>query len=140
MGRRGGGAQEVHIADDCLTLGNAVHEIGHAIGLWHEHSRPDRDNFITIHNENIPKDDYHNFDLIKKSLFDQVPDVGYDIQSIMHYSPYAFGINGSISISLKEDADLPELGCLNTLPMGQREELSFKDKKRAALLYGCDCK
>lgn len=113
---------------------------GHAIGLWHEHSRPDRDQYIDIHHDNLPRNEYHNFDLIKKDVFEQVPDVGYDIQSVMHYGPYTFTNNGNKTITIKEDAKLPELNCTNTLPMGQREQLSYKDKKRASLLYNCDCK
>ena len=132
------------LADDCSQVGHAAHELGHAIGLWHEHSRLDRDNYIEIHRENIKyRRDYVNFDIISRNTYDEVPDVGYDIQSIMHYSPFAFAANhipGGETITLREDADLPELGCVNTLEMGQRKTLSYKDKKRASGLYGCDCK
>ena len=35
------------------TKGNILHQIGHALGLYHEHSRPDRDSYITVVLENV---------------------------------------------------------------------------------------
>ena len=143
VGRKGG-EQVVTIAEGCSSIGNAAHEIGHALGLWHEHSRPDRDNYIEILEENI--DGFRNrmeFAKISDELFEQIPDVGYDIQSIMHYDKYALGKKRGVdkqTIRIRDDADLEELNCSTRLPMGQRRELSFKDKKRTNLLYGCDGK
>ena len=66
---------------------NIVHEIGHAIGFFHEHSRPDRDEFITIHEENIDGEYMHNF---RKCSYTLAEDEGipYDVGSIMHYGRY----------------------------------------------------
>ena len=40
---------------NCDKFGIVVHEIGHTVGFWHEHTRPDRDGFVTIIKENIKK-------------------------------------------------------------------------------------
>ena len=62
-----------------------LHELGHKIGLEHEHQRPDRDAYITIEwNKVIPKY-MEQFIYIKPDLYDYA-DYPYDYESIMHYS------------------------------------------------------
>lgn len=42
--------------DVCLHItGHAIHEMLHALGVHHEHMRPDRDKYITVIWENIEK-------------------------------------------------------------------------------------
>ena len=56
---RQGGPQNIIIGPGCIILIPA-HEIFHALGRWHEHTRPDRDNFIEINWDNIePGNDHH---------------------------------------------------------------------------------
>ena len=61
------------------TFGNVMHEIGHAMGLFHEHQRPDRNDFVRVTGTGV------NFD---RQTSHGVAAIGrYDLGSIMHYSP-----------------------------------------------------
>ncbi|KAG8221972.1 hypothetical protein J437_LFUL016521 [Ladona fulva] len=53
VGKRGNGAQAISIGKNCDKFGIVVHELGHVVGFWHEHTRPDRDNHVQIVRENI---------------------------------------------------------------------------------------
>lgn len=118
-----GGEQFVNLGDGCST-GNTIHEIGHAAGLWHEQSRKDRDNFVTINFTNIIPNTIHNFD---QHITDG-DDVGsYDYSSIMHYPRNAFAINPSIdTITPKPNPNVP---------IGQRTALSAGDVAAINAIY-----
>ena len=53
VGKRGNGPQAISIGKNCDKFGIVVHELGHAVGFWHEHTRPDRDAWVKIIKENI---------------------------------------------------------------------------------------
>ncbi|XP_011706990.1 PREDICTED: zinc metalloproteinase nas-4-like [Wasmannia auropunctata] len=91
---RQGGRQQVNLQTPGCTyyVGVPVHELNHAVGFWHEQSRDDRDWYVDIVWNNIPKDKQHNFN---KYTSDQINsfNVVYDYASVMHYSANAFAIN-----------------------------------------------
>ena len=48
-----GGEQVLNLGDGCQYVGLVIHEFGHAIGYYHEHNRPDRDDTLEILWDNI---------------------------------------------------------------------------------------
>ena len=50
-----GGNQTINIGNKCERKGIVQHEIFHALGRIHEHSRPDRNRFVKIHYGNIKR-------------------------------------------------------------------------------------
>ncbi len=83
--------------------GNVMHEIGHAMGLLHEHQRPDRGEFVDV-KSNDPR-------LRVQSGHEVAAIQGYDLGSIMHYSP---GPDLRVKVSTSHE-------------VGQREKLTKSD-------------
>jgi hypothetical protein len=136
VGRQGGPQDlEVSGCDPAVgqsQFGRVAHEIGHAVGFFHEQSRSDRDTYITIDWDHIPPpsgslDCEHQY----KTFIQQGRDgenVGpYDFDSIMHYSPQQCddGVGPAFT---------PKVANVNP---GQRVALSIGDRYAAwALFHG----
>jgi len=125
-----------------------AHELGHALGYWHEQSRPDRNDYVQINWDRIPGDKEHNFD--------RHSDAGrfgpYDFDSVMHYSQCAFSCCGDSD----PDVSCYPVGCgsdldycrtITVLPpydgtwqgaIGQRDHLSFWDAQVMGFIYPKD--
>ncbi|GFN81565.1 metalloendopeptidase [Plakobranchus ocellatus] len=116
--------QIVALAPTCRTKGIIAHEIGHAIGWYHEHMRHDRDNYIAINFDAIPTRYQINFHKYSEEMIN-THGVEYDYTSLMHYGNDA--LPGSITALDPFFQD----------KMGQREGLSFKDIKLANIMYDC---
>ncbi len=90
-----GGRQEIKL--NCTSQRTIIHEIVHALGFFHEHSRLDRDNHININWSNIESKFRHNFD---KSI--NQPYGNFDFNSIMLYRSSAFAIDNSIPVMTRK--------------------------------------
>ena len=95
-----GGRQRINLGDGCST-GNTVHEIGHALGLFHEHTRIDRDQTINVNWQNIRSGKEHNFRRADERYSARDYTSTIDFRSIMMYSSYAFSTNGGPTLVRK---------------------------------------
>jgi hypothetical protein len=118
---RQGGAQAVYVSDTA-TPGNIMHEIGHVLGLWHEQSRENRDEFIEIDFSNVIDEFRLNFD---QKIADGDDFGAYDYDSIMHYSEKAFAKDPA-----RRTIIVPEGHTI-----GQRQHLSAGDIAAIKSLY-----
>jgi len=119
-----GGKQNIKLAPGC-SYGSTIHEILHASGVWHEQSREDRNDYVTIHEENIKVGKEGNFyqQIIGSSDYG-----AYDYGSIMHYGTHYFSANGQPTITTIPPG----------IPIGQRTALSAGDISTVNTMYsGC---
>ncbi|XP_039383998.1 astacin-like metalloendopeptidase isoform X2 [Mauremys reevesii] len=123
---RTGGMQVVSLAPACLRRGKGVtlHELMHVVGFWHEHSRADRDKYISISWNEI----LTGFEINFMKSWNSNMLVNYDYSSVMHYGRYAFSMTG-----------LPTIIPLSNpyVSLGQRWNLSSSDIARVNKLYKC---
>ncbi|XP_065648141.1 zinc metalloproteinase nas-4 isoform X2 [Hydra vulgaris] len=110
----------------CFQIGTIMHEIGHSIGLFHEQSRTDRDDFVEINWNNVPLKERYNFDKYP-SLVDSLG-TPYDYYSIMHYGENAFG-GGQRTMTTK-DPTMQKV-------IGTAKGFSAIDIKQINLMYSC---
>ncbi len=78
-----GGEQFIQIGPHSWNRGTICHEVGHALGLYHEQQRSDRDTYVVINTNNINTNDQPNFAIISNG---QTFSTAYDFYSVMHYS------------------------------------------------------
>jgi len=128
VGNIGFGKQGLSLGNNCLKIPIILHEIGHALGFWHEHTRPDRDAYIDVVFSNIRPEYWSEFEKLKDHVTNDLG-VGYDYNSIMHYNRNSFArYPGTSTLTAKAGG----------IPIGQAVQLSPYDILQANLLYDCE--
>lgn len=126
IGRRGG-RQYINLESNCIRLGTFEHEILHALGMIHEHSRADRDAYIQVKYENVKPEDLNNFQKYPYYEVDNLHE-GFNFASVMMYPNKAFTSNGRNTITSRKEP---------YLKFGQRAQLSVGDIRALNRFYKC---
>jgi len=121
IGRANG--EQFIVLPSSLKMRTTVHEIGHALGLYHEHVRRDRDAYIKIHEENIAPGAESAFKPIDTPAF---AFGDYDYGSVMHYFYFMFAKTPGLAVITRLDGSTAGIG---------GEQLSPKDIAGLDQLY-----
>lgn len=125
LGRQGG-KQFLCLDPTWAKVGNAMHELGHAIGLLHEQCRKDRDQYVNIITSNIQPDKLHNFE--KSNVYHEMT-TDFDYNSIMMYGSASFPIDWTKPTITKKDG---------SYIVEQRSYLSASDLQAIKAIYKND--
>ena len=136
------GVSRTFLSSNCTNIGSILHELGHVLGRYHEHSRIDRDNYVEILYQNIYAYAISNFFI----YLDTNTPIAYDYNSIMHYDSRAYSINGLATIRPLNTTTHPfgavaspkaPLAGTPLAHMGQRLYLTELDYANINFMYNC---
>uniref|UniRef100_A0A0K0EVM4 Metalloendopeptidase n=1 Tax=Strongyloides venezuelensis TaxID=75913 RepID=A0A0K0EVM4_STRVS len=126
---RMGNRQVLSLGSGCIQKGIIIHEMMHAVGFFHEQSRTDRDDHITIYWNNIMNGMANQFEKYGQGVITALGTT-YDYGSIMHYGSTAFSKNGQPTMLPKKQG----------AQIGQRNGFSKVDIFKINTLYQCNDK
>lgn len=121
-----GGNQPIYLDDRCGDQ-EISHELMHALGFIHEHSRADRDNYVRVDWGNVERDKESQFMVTPPELNKPMDRRPFDYNSVMIYPPTMFAL----------DRSRPVLIPIGDKPIEPaRQGLSAEDVQRLILVYG----
>jgi hypothetical protein len=118
--------QVINLGPGCARAHIVEHEMAHALGFFHEHTRGDRDAYVRVHWENIPPETAGNFEILENS---RLRGTTYDYFSVLHYPRRAFAIN--------ETRDTLEPLQENITETGNTQGVTPGDILKIRMLYRC---
>ncbi|KAL4171317.1 hypothetical protein KRP22_009413 [Phytophthora ramorum] len=139
-----GKPQVMNLGQSCFAggPGNVVHEIGHAMGLYHEHTHPDRE-VVVLTDQNLPV----SAENYAKTTSREATLKAYDPKSIMHYGRTAglcfpkaqYPLKAFCDVEMVKNCIQPvEQHCNSSrdVEIGTRAVLSAGDIYTLRMLYG----
>uniref|UniRef100_A0A7S4UW29 Metalloendopeptidase n=1 Tax=Alexandrium monilatum TaxID=311494 RepID=A0A7S4UW29_9DINO len=117
-------SQPLNMGIGCESIGTAVHEMGHALGMGHEQKRKDREMYVNILWQNIANGRASQFTMDNAYY----TAAGYDYDSVMHYASNAFAKSSDKPTIQRKDGKLEE-------ELGQRVGLSEGDILQLVDMY-----
>ena len=108
IGNDGTGNQIINLGAGCFSNHTIIHEILHKAGFFHEQTRPDRDNFITVNWNNL--DGNWRFQFQRQG--GETNSGNYDFASVMHYPQF------HSSVTIDDSQPMYFINNPNALPSG----------------------
>ena len=98
--------------------------------IWHEQSRPDRDNYIRIVFDNVESERLRSQFQKRNSLEVDFQGTTYDYDSLMHHGQFIPTETGSITIEVTNNAEYkrqeqPILGPVIKIQFSERDEIQL---------------
>lgn len=125
--------RNLNLGSGCETLGIALHELGHVLGLRHEQQRMDSVKYVEIQQQNIKPGRVQEFTPLLDVVAEDVP---YDLASIMHYGEFHFGIDKGDGEEARTVV-VTNRDVWGNCKIGQRNYLSTGDILTINRYYGC---
>ncbi|MDO4367288.1 MAG: M12 family metallopeptidase [Bacteroidales bacterium] len=123
-----GGRQYINLGANIQNRAiSGVHEIMHALGIAHEHTRADRDNYITVNFQNIKQEKQHNFQKYTEQNY-----YGFDYGEFDFYSIMLYGSYNNFAI----DESVPTMTTKSGNAFWRNYSLSLGDIKALQVIYG----
>ncbi|KAJ0406469.1 hypothetical protein ATCC90586_000310 [Pythium insidiosum] len=104
-----------HVLDvggaDCANIGTFLHELGHVVGLYHEHAHPERE--VIVLRDQMSSISSNNYAIAKR---DEIATTKYERRSVMHYDANALCVPKNPKLRYCDVTETAANGCVEPTP------------------------